>query len=101
MKVSGTVLFGLLVLALPSQHVGSAQAQGIESWNPKCAKLLKEYKKRPRHKAFAASNPNSGGSGAQACGVSWSYPSAKQARDAALKSCNTQRGGTCWITKSE
>ncbi len=96
-----TALFVLLLGALAMPVTRPAAAQGIPDWNPKCAKMLKDYRKHPRHKAFAASNPNSGGSGAQACGMAWSYPSVQKARDAAVKTCNSQHGGTCWVTKSE
>ncbi len=94
------VLFALSILIL-NGFENRAAAQGVEFWNQQCKKLLKDYAKKPRHKAFAVSNSNSGGGGAQACGMAWSAGSKKQAEAEALKVCRSQRAGSCWVNRSE
>jgi hypothetical protein len=97
------VLFFLIVvvsIGFGSTPWSPAKAQGIEFWNTECKKLLKQYKSKPGHKAFAASNPNTG-SGNQACGISWGAGSKKEAEETAVKACKSQRSGTCWVTRSE
>ncbi len=95
--LAGLVAAGL-ALGLPQ---APAAAQGVEFWNRECRKLLKQYEGKPRHKAFASSNMGSGGRHAQACGAAWSAGSKKQAEDAAVKVCRSQKSGNCWVTRSE
>jgi hypothetical protein len=96
-------LVALLVLGgVACGSSSSASAQGVESWNKECRKLLKQYPSKPRHKAFATSNPNSGSGSGQACGMAWSAGSKKQAETDAIKVCMSERHtGTCWVTRSE
>lgn len=94
------ILSCFIVLLMPLATNYSA-AQGIESWNPQCAKLLKQYRSKPSHKAFAASNPNSGATGGQACGLVAGPRSKMDAEVNALKLCNSNHYGTCWVTHSE
>lgn len=90
----------LSVLASEGAH-NTVSAQGVEFWNKQCRKLLKDYATKPRHKAFAVSNANSGAGGAQACGMTWSAASKKQAEKEALEVCRGQRAGNCWVNRSE
>jgi hypothetical protein len=62
--------------------------------------MLKEYAKKPKHKAFAASNTASTGVG-QGCGMTWGARSKAQAEESAKSSCKKARYGTCWTIRSE
>lgn len=92
---------GCLGVANPMLPPAPVAAQGVEFWNKACRKLLKQYAGKPHHKAFATSNSSSGGGSGQACGMSWSAGSKKQAEDDAIKSCKSQRAGNCWVIRSE
>jgi hypothetical protein len=97
-KVSALLATMLLVLGGPGTSVS---AQGIEEWNRECRKLLNRWETAPKHKAFAASNPNSGAF-FQVCGLAWGAPSKKAAEASALKACQAPpQRARCWVTRSE
>ncbi len=79
----------------------SAQAQSLESWNRPCQKLLKDYKTKPGHKAFAVSYLSSGSGGGQSCGAAWGAGTKQQAESQAIKSCAGNVAGKCGINRSE
>ena len=85
----------LLFTALP------ARGQSIEIWNMPCQKLLKSYKTKPAHKAFAVSYLSSGSGGGQSCGAAWGASSKKAAEGAAIKQCKSNVAGSCGINRSE
>jgi hypothetical protein len=73
---------------------------GLEMWNKECKKLLKQYAEKPRHKAFAVSTASSSRA-KQSCGVAWGATSKKQAEVDAVRLCNSERAGACWVVRSE
>lgn len=79
----------------------SAHAQSLETWNRPCQKLLREYKTKPRHKAFAVSYIASGSGGGQSCGAAWGAATKAQAEAQAVKSCAGNVAGKCGINRSE
>jgi tetratricopeptide (TPR) repeat protein len=100
-KLSVTLLIALTLMMLCIAIAPlSVSAQIVESWNVPCQKHFKRYKSAPGPKAFAVSNPNSGGGLGQACGASWNASSVAAAKKEALRQCNSARYGTCWVTQS-
>jgi hypothetical protein len=90
-----------LVCAVHDLPSSVAQAQSLESWNQPCRKLLKEYKTKPGHKAFAVSYLSSGSGGGQSCGAAWGAGTKQQAEAQAIKSCAGNVAGKCGINRSE
>jgi hypothetical protein len=97
--VARIALSACLILSFLALSVEPAPSQIIPNWNRNCKKLLRQYDKKPRHKAFAVSSATSS-SMIQACAIVWSAPSKKAAEGAALRSCH-QDGSGCVIRKSE
>ena len=96
-------LITLVVFTLTEPYLGTAHAQGIETWNRACMKAYKKWKTMAKHKAFAVSNSSYGGHDSQTCGYSWAAPSKAAAEQSAIKSCEgpKYRPGKCRVTKSE
>jgi hypothetical protein len=97
-SLSSAVLLGLVIGVQP------ANAARIEPWNSSCLKDYRQWKKQPKHKAFAVTKVYSNGQG---CGSSWSWQSAKAARQDALRQCvkrlRKERPGSkdrCFIIES-
>lgn len=88
-----------LALIFLTLSIEPGLTQTIPNWNKECKKLLRQYEKKPRHKAFAVSNAYSS-SMIQSCAMSWSVPSKAQAEKDALRRCH-QDGSGCVIRKSE
>ena len=93
------------VLALSGSVVALAlttsKVDAIPSWNKWCVKAYDDWKKKPRHKAFALS---SGGMQGQNCGTAWAAGSKEIAEREALKRCRQGKWGiksTCYIVESE
>lgn len=105
--LSHFVKIGLVVTMISSLVVvatAPASAQGIEMWNKPCLKFYKKWETLAKHKAFAISNSNAGGSLGQSCSYSYSYPTKASAEGSAIKSCETEkhyRSGRCYVMKSE
>jgi hypothetical protein len=100
--LSRACMFALLLSAMVLSLEGKtspASAQGVEEWNKGCRKLLEKWEAAPKHKAFATSNPNSGGAFFQACGSAWGFPSKSAAEAGAVKSCEQLRKGRCWVIR--
>jgi hypothetical protein len=94
-----TALGASLILTFLALSAEPAVTQTIPNWNRECKKLLRQYEKKPRHKAFAVSNAYSS-SMVQSCAVTWSAPSKAAAEKDALRRCH-QDGSGCVIRKSE
>lgn len=90
---------GSLILIFIALSVEPAATQTIPNWNRECKKLLKQYEKKPRPKAFAVSNAYSS-SMVQSCAMTWSRPSKARAEADALRACR-QEGSGCVIRASE
>ena len=100
MKRLGLAIFCLLLGADFAFTPAWAEA-GIQTWNSGCRNIYKQYKQKPKHKAFAVSNISVDNS-AQSCGSSWAASSKSAAEAGALRICrSSQVAGTCRITKSE
>ena len=95
------LLLAALLVASGETLVAPAQAQGIEFWNKGCLKAYKKWKTLATHKAFALTNSNAGAGNRQACGYSWAAPSKAVAEQNAIKSCQAQNSGKCYVTKSK
>ncbi len=95
------MLVAAVILPSVELSLTPAQAQGLDMWNRNCLKAFKKWKTLGRHKAFAVSNSGSGGGNAQACGYTWSAPSKSAAEKGAITSCQGERVGKCYVTKSE
>jgi hypothetical protein len=89
-----------LITSFLALSVESGRTQVLPSWNQECKKLFRQYKKKPRHKAFAVSDANSS-SMTQSCGSAWSAPSKAAAEAAAKRWCREGGGSRCVIKESE
>lgn len=91
--------FVLAVSSLASFHVSeirSAQAEAIQAWNDPCQRLLKDYRQRSGHKAFALTVNSAGNGLSQFCGAAWGVASKQKAESQAIKSCKSEKTGKDW-----
>lgn len=95
-----TVLGAGLVLMFLAPAAEHSHAQTLPNWNLECRKLLRQYEKKPKHKAFAISSATSS-SMTQSCGAAWSAPSKASAESRAIAACREGFGSGCVIKKSE
>lgn len=87
----------LLFAALPFDL---GLAQQIPHWHKECKNAFKQYQTKPKHRAFALTNPSSGGVSGIACGMAWGYPSKAEAEAAAISQCQ-KSSGPCSVKKSD
>lgn len=88
----------ILIFLAPAVEPGLAQT--LPTWNRERKKLLRQYEKKPKHKAFAVSNAASS-SMVQSCGAAWSAPSKASAEQRAISTCRQGFGSGCVIKTSE
>lgn len=88
---------GLMMATLPTAQAFAAP--GVSPWNRDCIRIYSQWKKKPKHKAFAVIRVDN----TESCGATWGAPSRKAAEESARKWCKkvTFGGGTCRVTASE
>ena len=94
------ILFAFGFLANPMFPSIPADAEaGLRHWNRTCIRYFKEWKKKPRHKAFVVATTDN----YQTCGFSWGHPSIEIAKKEGLNWCKKypNAGANCVITKAE
>jgi hypothetical protein len=89
-----------LITSFLALSADSSPAQILPNWNLECKKLLRQYQKKPKHKAFAVSDATSS-SMTQSCGSTWSASSKAAAEAAAKHWCRQGGGSRCVIKESE
>ena len=89
----------LAVMAAMLPAAEAMAAPGVSSWNRNCIRIYNQWKKKPKHKAFAVIRVDN----TESCGSTWGAPSRKAAEASAQKWCKkaTFGGGTCRVTASE
>lgn len=89
-----------LVLGIVSfESMEALAAPGVHPRNIPCIKFYNEWKKKPKHRAFAVATSSE----AQACGGSWGHRSKEAAIADAKKWCKKAalENAACNVTKAE
>jgi hypothetical protein len=89
-----------IVFFLAAVPVDLGLAQQIPHWHKECRNGLKQFKTKPKHKAFAVTSMSQSGVSGIACGSAWGYPSKAAAEAAAIRACE-KNARPCSVTRSE
>jgi len=89
-----------LVLLFAALPFDLGLAQQIPHWHKECVNVFKQFQTKPKHGAFAVTNPSSGGVSGIACGMAWGYPSKAAAEAAAIRSCQ-KNAGPCYVKEAD
>jgi hypothetical protein len=89
------ILAALLIAGMASETVAMPP-----HWHKPCMQAWKDYKKKPRHKAFAMSPVRT--AMMVYCGTAWRAGSKAQAEKEAMRYCASKSKSTvCYVTDSE
>lgn len=95
-RILMSVFFFVVIAGYVGASVLCAHAGSIETYNYPCLRLLTEYKKHSKPKAFAVTTNAAGNGLSQYCGAAWSAGSKEKAEQLAMSMCKTKKVGKEW-----